>query len=139
MSRKSKMRMASVMVLAAAAMPVVALGQYQTANNTGRRLDANNRLGSGGMNDSRQAVGGVSADDIVYGNVTRGQAFQGELNSTDATRFRGNLDRPSDNLVRDAGPSVYGRGGSSDQYSAQAFFGDNRGVRRSYVLLRVFL
>ncbi len=123
------MRTGRVLALAVAAvMPMVALGQYQTGNSTGRLLDANNRLGSAGINDPGQTTGGVNPNDIVYGNVTRGQQFRGSV-SKDPTAFRGNLDRPSDNLVRDAGPSVYQQGGVNDAYSAQRFYGDNRGVR----------
>lgn len=128
MSKQTNMRTGRVLAIAiAAAMPIVALGQYQTMNSTGRMLDANNRLGSAGINDPRQAVGGVSADDVVYGNVTRGRQFRGSAES-DPTAFRGNLARPSDDLVRDAGPSVYQRGGVNDQFGTQRFYGDNRGV-----------
>ena len=129
MSRQTNMRTGRVLALAVAAvMPMMALGQYQTGNSTGRLLDANNRLGSAGINDPNQTPGGVSPNDIVYGNVTRGQQFRGSV-SKDPTAFRANLDRPSDNLVRDAGPSVYQEGGVNDMYRAQRFYGDNRGVR----------
>lgn len=128
MNKQTNMRAGRVLAVAiSAAMPLVALGQYQTMNSTGRMLDANNRLGSAGINDPRQAVGGVSADDVVYGNVTRGRQFRGTAES-DPTAFRGNLARPSDDLVRDFGPSVYQRGGVNDQFGTQQFYGDKRGV-----------
>ena len=81
------------------------------------------------MNDTRQTTGGVSGDDIIYGNVTRGRQFRGMVNETDARAFRGNLDTPSDNLVRDFGPSVYQRNAAVDPFVAQRYYGDSRGVR----------
>ena len=120
-----------VLILAAGA---VALGlgsaeaQYQTLDSTGRMLDANNRLGSDGVNDRRSVAGGVSGDDIVYGNVTRGREFRGNVNSKDARAFRGNIKRPSDLLTRDAGVSVYERGAGYDSTTAQEYFGDRRAV-----------
>lgn len=107
--------------------PCAALAQYATENNSGRLLDANNRLGSAGVNETRRSTG-PSPDDIVYGNVTRGQQFRGRLNSTDATEFRGNISQPSDALVRDYGPSPYEQD-NGGQYAAQRYYGDSRGVR----------
>ena len=134
MSIQVSMRTGRTLVLAVAGvvgavMPAIALGQYQTSNSTGRLLDANNRLGSAGVNDTRQTTGGVSGDDIIYGNVTRGRQFRGMVNETDARAFRGNLDTPSDNLVRDFGPSVYQRNAAVDPFVAQRYYGDSRGVR----------
>lgn len=132
MSSKARIPTGRRLVLAmaaVAAVPVIALAQYQVSGSTGRLLDANNRLGSSGINDARQGTGGYSADDVVYGNVTRGRQFRGDITSTDPTAFRGDLSTPSDNLVRDAGPSVYQRGGVNERFTGQAFYGDQRGVR----------
>ena len=121
-----------ILMLAAGAVVAgatsVGLAQYQIENSTGRLLDANNRLGSDGVNDARRVTGGYSADDIVYGNVTRGRQFRGNVNSTDPTAFRGNISRPSDNLARDAGMSVYQRGANYNPADAQRYYGDQRGV-----------
>lgn len=121
-----------VLMLAAAAalaFPATGVAQYQTQNSTGRLLDANNRLGSDGINDGRRVEGGVNADDIVYGNVTRGRQFRGNVSSTDPRAFRGNISRPSDNLTRDAGMSVYQRGENYDPSASVRYYGDQRGVR----------
>lgn len=118
-----------IVAAVAAAMPALVQGQYQIDNSTGRMLDANNRLGSRGVNDGRTATGGYNADDIVYGNVTRGRQFRGPTGSTDASAFRGGISRPSDNLVRDAGPSAYQQGGINAQFTGQRFYGEDRGVR----------
>ena len=131
MSRQTNMRTGRVLAFAVAAvMPVMALGQYQTANSTGRLLDANNRLGSAGINTPSQASGGVSSNDIVYGNVTRGCSSAGSLTAQDPTAFRGNLDTPSDNLVRDAGPSVYQQGSVNDMYRPSRSMVITAGYRR---------
>lgn len=101
--------------------------QYATENNTGRLLDANNRLGSGGRNDGGVQPGGVTADDIVYGNVTRGLQFRGRT-TADPQEFRGQISRPSESLVQEFGPGVYEQGAIVDQ-TPQRFFGETRGVR----------
>jgi hypothetical protein len=108
-------------------IPSAAWAQYQTSNSTGRLLDANNRLGSDGVNDRRAIQGGYSADDVVYGNVTRGRQFRGNA-SGDPRAFRGNIDQPSADFVRDAGPSAFQRGGTNDPSTAQRWWGDEKGV-----------
>lgn len=108
-------------------LPSLGLAQFQTQNNTGRALDANNRLGSGGVNDARSVAGGYSADDVVYGDVTRGRQFRGSV-SPDPRAFHGPLTTPSDTLTKDSGPGVYERGGDYDPSRAQKYWGDDKGV-----------
>ena len=99
--------------------------QYMTENNTGRALDVNNRLGSGGNNDAK-TMPGATADDVVYGNVTRGREFHGKA-SSDPTAFRGNVDRNSENLDRDSGGSVYDQSHYSP-FVSQRYYSDSRWV-----------
>ena len=50
-----------VLMLAAGAVALglgTAQAQFQTRDSTGRMLDANNRLGSDGVNDRRSIAGG---------------------------------------------------------------------------------
>lgn len=118
---------AAIGVVATSIVAPFAAAQFQTSASAGRALDANNRLGSNGVNDTRREFGGATADDTVYGNITGGRQFRGNLNSTDARAFRGNISRPSDNLVREAGPSVY-QSTTADRMNPRAFYGDSRGV-----------
>lgn len=128
-----KMRTESRLVLALATS-AVCLGlmqsagwaQYQTENNSGRVLDANNRLGSDGTNPSRTSSG-ITPNDLVEGTVTRGRQLRAGQ-QTAPTEFRGNLIRPSDTLVRDAGVSVYDRGANYDPAQSSRYWGDARGV-----------
>lgn len=119
---------AAVAIVSAGLIQSAALGQYQTADSAGRALDANNRLGSGGINEGGGAGPGPTAEDIIYGNVTSGRQFRGRLNSTDPREFRGQINRPSDNLVRDSGPSAYSSASAADRLTPRTFYGDNRGV-----------
>ena len=102
--------------------------QYATDNNNGRALDANNRLGSDGVNDQRANTGGVSGNDIVYGNVTLGRQFRGTGASVDPRAFRGPLETPGDRANRNSGGSVYQPAGSYDPYTPKQYWGDSKGV-----------
>lgn len=101
--------------------------QYATENNNGRVNDVNNRLGSGGINEGRPQGDSPTANDIVYGNVTRGREFHAHA-SGDPRAFRENLATPSDNMTRNFGPSVYQQSGAPD-FSGQRYWGDRQGVR----------
>lgn len=99
-------------------------GQYQVDNSSGRARDANPRLGSGGFNDTRALPNGVTSDDIVYGNVTRGQEFRGQLRTTDARAFRGTTAGTNvDNFVKDSA----GAGQNPNTVlTPQPFYGESR-------------
>lgn len=110
-----------------AIFPLAANAQYQTENNSGRALDANNRLGSGGTNEARP-TGGITPNDIVYGTVTRGKQFRAP-HTVEPTAFRGGgVAGPSDNLVRDTGVSVYDRGYGYDPGQSRRVWTDRFGV-----------
>jgi len=61
---------------AALALASVAIGQVRPVQ-TGRALDANRQLGSGGYNPARPVSSGLSGNLIISGNVTGGRAFRG--------------------------------------------------------------
>jgi tetratricopeptide (TPR) repeat protein len=99
----------------------VASAQYRVDNSNAR--DANNRLGSGGVNAPGTNAGGLRPNYVVTGNVTAGREFRGSLGYTDPNAFRGNLGSSSfDSFVR----SSSGFQGGRAQFNAnntQAFFG----------------
>ncbi len=100
------------------------------AGSDGHAFDANNRVGSGGVNGpGRGSEGGVSGNDIVTGNVTGGRQFRGGVDYTDPWAFRGDIaGRGVDSFIRDSSgvPTAYAPAFSSDQ--PRAFYGDSRGV-----------
>lgn len=80
------------------AVPVLA--QYRVGDD-GRALDANNRVGSGGYNQSRDLPYRVTANQIVTGNVTDGKQFRGPLGYSDTGAFTGPTSgNPSDRFIR---------------------------------------
>jgi len=122
------------LILAAAAsavsIGVATSAQAQYRLNTGRANDANNRVGGGGINPENTKVN-VTANDIVYGNVTGGKEFHGRVESGDPKAFRGNLgERPSDNFVRGSSGTPYAAdsGANSNAQNVRPFYGDSRGV-----------
>src|SRR5206468_7920275 len=68
------LRAAAVAVAMATAS--AALAQYQVGNN-GQARDANNRIGSNGINDPSSTGARVNGNLLVTGNVTGGQGFRG--------------------------------------------------------------
>jgi hypothetical protein len=89
---------------AAASLTLIssAMAQYRTGSD-GHLLDANNRIGSGGLNSNNSVASpghgtDMLGNDIVTGNVTGGQQFRGFVPYTAPTAFRGNL--PGEGLDR---------------------------------------
>src|SRR5438876_9314503 len=86
------------LVLAAAATlatTTIGYGQYRTGDD-GHARDANNRIGSGGLNgggsSSPYAVNGNQlGNDLVTGNITAGRGFRGLVPYTAPGAFRGNV------------------------------------------------
>jgi tetratricopeptide (TPR) repeat protein len=122
-------RKSCVALAGAVTLTLAAQAQYRV--DTGNARDANNRVGSGGINDTvRQGnVGarfnGVSSSDVVYGNVTGGKEFRGGLQSTDPRAFRGfTVGGTTDRFIRSSSSGFYG----SNSNTTQAFYGDSRGV-----------
>ena len=76
----------------------------QQQPQTGRALDANNRIGSGGTNTYRPPPSaGVYGNNLVNGTLGEGKQFHGSTGSVDATSFRGFTPGTStDNFVRDS-------------------------------------
>src|SRR5438034_2038696 len=104
---KNTIRLLKTAALAVPFMIVTsAFGQMRSGND-GHALDANNRIGSNGINHPNQ--GGYvpnSTNDIVYGNVSGLNYFHGRLDTTDPTAFRGGIQtNKSDFLARTAGPT----------------------------------
>jgi len=125
-----KLQKQGLMALAiTGALSMTAGAQYRVDN--GNTNDANNRVGSGGINgNTRQSnsgarFNGVSSTDVVYGNVTGGKEFRGALQSTDPRAFRGfAAGGVSDRFIRGSSSGVYG----SNAQNVQAYYGDSRGV-----------
>lgn len=80
-----------ILVLAAAVLPLGATGaQAQQRVNTQTNTGANPQIGSGGVNrpiQPQQPIG--SGNDIIYGNVTGGRGFRGNVPFGDPRAFRG--------------------------------------------------
>jgi hypothetical protein len=119
----------------AAAVPLLSLTQAGSAQyasqNDGRARDANTRVGSNGTNPGGARGGtAVTPNNIVYGNVTRGQEFRGPVGSTDPRAFRGDTaDTSSSSFIRDSsGAAVRGNANLNSTYTAQPFYGSERAV-----------
>ncbi len=90
---KSKTR--AILIAAVLAGPVAVFTSSQSAwaqyrVNNGGALDANNRIGSGGVNEARPS-NTINGNDIVTGNVTAGREFRGNVGYTAAGAFHGNI------------------------------------------------
>lgn len=122
------------LLLSAAIVPLatsLASAQYRVDNGSAR--DANNRIGSGGFNDSRndgliidRRSVGAAGNYVVTGNVTGGRSFRGNLGYTDASAFRGRLGSSDfDPFVRDSTGVGQIRGGyaTNNGLTPQPFFG----------------
>lgn len=122
---KRALTTAVVSVLASAGL---GLAQYQVDRSGAN--DANNRIGSGGRNiRSEQPKPWQLANDIVYGNVTGGKAFRGNLGSTDPRAFRGSTATSvSDNFIRQSSGVSTSGVASFNATETQPFFGDSRAV-----------
>jgi hypothetical protein len=83
-------------VVAGAALPAAtialapAAGAQVQQQTTGRALDANNRIGSGGVNTyAPPPRAGVYGNNVINGNVTAGREFRGFVGYSDPNEFRG--------------------------------------------------
>jgi tetratricopeptide (TPR) repeat protein len=126
-------------VLAAAALAAIgviaacspAAFAQQRVGGDGRILDANNRVGSGGFNDSSSSAlpPGTFGNALVTGNVTGGEGFQGNIPYFAPGAFHGTL--PStlvDNFVSQS-TNVQTNGTIVDNaQNVHLFLGDSRGV-----------
>ncbi len=106
----------------------VAHAQYRVGED-GHALDANNRVGGGGVNDVNNRGNSVNGNDLVTGNVTGGRQFRGGIGYTDPWAFRSRLSgRGVDSFIRDSSgvPTPYSPSFSLDQ--PRSFYGQSRGV-----------
>src|SRR5262245_60814959 len=117
------------MWILAAAVSFVSVASAQYRIDTGHVTDANNRAGSGGLNEGRANKGpynGATGNDIVTGNVTGGKEFRGRITYTDPGAFRGPISRPSDAFSRGSAASPYAGLSSNNASNVQVFYGDKR-------------
>ena len=99
-------------LLAAAAVPLIVgeVAQAQYRIDTGRANDANNRVGSGGYNGGGRVYNpGAYGNDIVYGNVTGGREFRGNISSFNPYNFQAPTGANGiDRFVRDSSGTTTG-------------------------------
>lgn len=129
--KQRRTRATSILAMAAAlAAGATAASAQQRIDTTGRALDANNRIGSGGYNSGRDFTSVPNANNaIVTGNVTGGAEFRGNVPYSDSRAFRGNLSGEGvDRFVRSsAGVQAPGLMQSNAQ-SRRLYYGESRGV-----------
>ncbi len=124
------MRNKSIIAAVSAALLTtsVSLGQFQVDRSGA--TDANNRVGSGGRNITReQPKPWQLSNDIIYGNITGGKQFRGNSPSSDPRAFRGTTaGSGSDDFIR--GSSGVSTGGmtSFNSQKTQVYYGDSRAV-----------
>jgi hypothetical protein len=115
---------------AVAAVPVIGLTQSASAqyrvNADGRANEANNRIGSGGSNPSKEGQI-VNGNDIVTGNVTGGIEFRGHTNYRNPREFRGNI---SGGIIDDfiKGSTSVDPSSAGSAYRVETFYGGRRTV-----------
>jgi hypothetical protein len=88
MNRTRKAYLIAGMVVAEALITAALASAQLPSGQDGRAMDANNRVGSGGMNAPSGQIG-VTPNQIVYGNVTGGKQFRGPVGSRDPGAFTG--------------------------------------------------
>ncbi len=129
-NRKVAARWALAAAVGMVSLAGLSASAQQRIGSDGRAMDANNRLGSGGFNGGGQGttVYGAGSNNIVYGNVTGGREFHGNV-SSDPAAFRGNTaNTNSDNFIRGSS-SVSASGQTSFNANVvRPFFGDSRAV-----------
>lgn len=122
--RNSWARLTAAAVLAATTL--TAQAQFREGGG-GRALDANNRVGSGGINGAgpdRQTGGTVTGNQIVTGNVTGGRHFRDTVGYSDPREFRdltGGIE--SDRFVRESNAAPRRGQPTINLYEPTAFYG----------------
>ncbi|HMB94578.1 MAG TPA: hypothetical protein VKK61_00925 [Tepidisphaeraceae bacterium] len=117
-------------ILAAAATMALsgsAMAQYRIGGD-GRALDANNRIGSGGVNDSTpsgpQTPYGTLGNDIVTGNVTGGRGFRGFVPYAASTAFHERLPGElTDQFISGSSGTPYSGASANNAQTVQPFYG----------------
>ena len=119
-----------ITLVAAAVVTTAGLASAQNLVDRSGATDANNRLGSNGRNSvvNKPNPWDVS-NAIVYGNVTGGKQFRGNVQSTDPLAFRdftGN--RTQDDFVRDSSGVTTNGIPSFNASQTRSYYGDSRAV-----------
>lgn len=136
MSNKSsgnKSRSRWVLAAAIGALPLFALASAARAqypvNQDGHANDANNRVGSNGVNDSRGGGPAATGNQIITGNVTGGKEFRGPVGYRDPRAFTGPIGGGlTQDFVRGSAGTPTSGGGPTDLTVAHPFYGDRRAV-----------
>src|SRR4051794_3998608 len=106
-----------------------ALAQYRVGND-GRSHDANNRLGSGGINQSGMGPPASPyqiGNEIVTGQVTGGRQFRGFVPYSDPNVFHGTTAGSlSDNFIRQSSAAPYGGVNQNNAQQVTTFYGSAR-------------
>jgi hypothetical protein len=84
-------------MIAAAGFALPASAQVQSGES-GRALDANRQVGSGGINQPAAVIDFAVRNAVITGNVPDGREFRGDVGYSAPTEFRGQLG--SDDLFR---------------------------------------
>jgi hypothetical protein len=114
---------------ASAALSIPAMAQYRVGTD-GRALDANNRVGSGGLNQTSQSpqmpTYGQLGNNIVTDNVTGGRGFRGFVPYTSPDAFRGNTAGGlSDRFIAESSGTPYGNLPTNNAQVVQPFYGQS--------------
>jgi tetratricopeptide (TPR) repeat protein len=115
-------------IAAAGALLIASLASAQVAapGQDGRAMDANNRVGSGGLNQGN-AQPGVTPNQIIYGNVTGGKRFRGPIGETDPGAFYGpTAGRFSDRFIAGSSSAPQPYQPQVDMSITQPFYGGSR-------------
>jgi hypothetical protein len=124
-------------ILAAAASAALAgtagsaMAQYRVGSD-GRSRDANNRIGSGGINDAQATPAGPVNpyqlnNQIVTGQVTGGRQFRGFVPYSDPNVFHGiTAGSLSDDFIKQSSGAPYGGVNQNNAQQVQPFYGQDR-------------
>ncbi|MCC6683002.1 MAG: hypothetical protein IT445_19045 [Phycisphaeraceae bacterium] len=115
------------------AMTLPALGQQAAGGQSGRALDANLRVGSGGANSNNPMPDYRLRNDLVTGNVAGGRGFQGDIGYTAPGEFQGALG--SDSLFNFRAESLYSAPALVNTQPLTRYGGGTAPVFRSYTNL----
>ncbi len=113
------------------ALPVAA--QQAAGGQSGRALDANLRVGSGGVNSNAPMPDYRLRNDLVTGNVAGGLGFQGNVGYGAPGEFQGAL--PSDSLFNFRAQSLYSAPSMVNTQSLTRYGGETTPVFRSFTNL----
>ena len=126
MTRRRKILLAAATAAAQTLLSASLASAQLPSNQDGRAMDANNRVGSGGMNAPSGQIG-VTPNQIVYGNVTGGKQFRGPVGSRDPGAFTGpSPGRMVDRFVAGSSGVPYAYQPQVDLSNPQPFYGASR-------------